>query len=185
MARATAENLRDRAAGALARLRNVIRRLEVVVATGSTWRLEGVEDDEGNVEAQDAEPFLGGALYRPAAGAKVQAVVALVGAESGHPVVVALRDEATRAAVEAALGIAAGEAALFGPSGAVVYFKSDGTIEARDKSGTAQRLVTEADFAALRTWLAAHVHPDPASGFTGAPTTSTPSPTYTTKLKGE
>lgn len=62
----------------------------------------------------------------------------------------------------------------------LIEFTEDGRILA---GGTAE-LATKADLEALREWIATHVHPDPSSGFTGAPSTPPPSPAGTSTLRG-
>lgn len=46
-------------------------------------------------------------------------------------------------------------------------------------------LALKSDLENLKTWLDTHIHPDPSSGSTGAPTTTSPSPAGTTKVKAE
>lgn len=85
-------NLRARLAGGVAKA--MVRRLRVVASKGVAWALEGHEDGEGNVETGLAEVAQGVGFYaRPKAGDRVEAIVVKVGAESGHPMVVALRNQ--------------------------------------------------------------------------------------------
>jgi hypothetical protein len=58
-------------------------------------------------------------------------------------------------------------------------------VWARSPNGTAVPLATKADLDAHVTWAKAHVHPDPVSGFTTAPTTQPPDPVGTSVFKGE
>lgn len=138
-------DFRQRLGAQLARFSNLVRRVAVLASGGESWQLEGYEDDEGNVETTDAEPFLGPGIYRPTS--KAHAIV--VNLDSDHSVVVALDDAEMRRAVEAALNPGSGERVDFAPSGAVMYWKDDGTVEIRDKGGEAKRLATYDDLYAL------------------------------------
>jgi len=195
--RMTTRAFRERGGGPALDLRNALRRMVVAATDAVLWALDGFEDDEGNVEREDAEVFSGIGFYaRPASGADAEAVIVKIGGQSGHPVVVATRDERARQALEAADGaVAAGETALYNP-GAVVRLTNSGEIHARAPGGAAVALATKADIDALRTWVAAqftgpgHVH-----GVSGAVTNSTtpvaaplvtpPSAAGTSRLRGQ
>lgn len=183
MARQTIKSLRDRAGQPANQLRNLVRHYVVTKAAGAVWKLLGLIDGDGNEEKEDAPIFPGiGVWARPPSSGKPEAVVNLIGASTGNPAIVAMRDEKTRAALDKALGgIKAGETTTYGEK-SVVYHKDDGTIEARSWTGTAVPLATKADVDNLRTWLIAHLH---SGGGGGTPTTTPPAAAGTKKLKGE
>lgn len=135
-------------------LKGAIRRMAITLTTKALWQLAGFRQADGTTETRMAEVFSGIGFYaRPPSSGSPEAVVTMLGADSASPVVVATRDEATRAAV--AGGLAADETMVF-TSQAVVYVKADGTIEIRSHNGSAQSLATNADLAAilsvLKTW---------------------------------
>lgn len=187
MGRPTVAGLRARTGQAAVAIDNLLRHMLVRAARGAVWALTGLVDGDGNEEVEPAVPVYGqlGVWALPPSSGAPEVIVAHLGGKSGNPVVVAARDEATRRALEEALGgLAPGETAVFG-AGGVVLLRADGTVEIRSWTGTAKRLVTEDDLAAHRSWVAAHIHADPVSGFTGAPTVAPPVPAYTSVLKGE
>lgn len=152
MDRSQAKKLRSRGKPASVALANLARKMITTAMSGLEWALKGFEDDDGNVERASAPVYQGGSLYRAASGV-ADALVLLLGGESGNPVVVAVRDEAVAKAVIAALNPPDGTHVLFGPSGSVVYFKDDETVEVRTKDGTAVQLATKNDLDVLRAAL--------------------------------
>lgn len=158
----------------------MLRRMLVRFTTKGIWQLDGYSRLR---EVTLAEVFQGvGFWARPPAGVQVEAVVLQIGG-SDHPVVVALRDEATRKAVADAL--LADEAVQYN-SLARVHVQADGTIEARSHGGTALALATKADLQALRDWIhTTMVVITPSGNSTAGTTTPPPSPAGTTVLKGE
>ncbi len=125
-----------------------IRRM--ILTTKVLWQLRGFTLPGADPEVFPAEPFTGIGIYaRPPAGSKPEAIVVNVGGATA-PVIIAVRDEQTRAA--AAGNIAAGETMVYTPL-AMLYLKSDGTIEARSLTGTAGELATKQDLAILRAAL--------------------------------
>lgn len=80
-------------------VRNMIRRF-IVTLTGEAglWQVEGHEGER----ADDVEVFgnIGFFSRPPASGNKAEAIVAHVGGESGHPVVIATRDRSTQPELE-------------------------------------------------------------------------------------
>lgn len=165
----------------LRRLLGAARRMAVGVTGRAIWQVIGYKSAATGNETAVAEVFPGIGIYaRPPSGGRAEAIVLNVGG-ADHPVVVALRDEATR---RIAADVAEDETALYN-STAVVHVKADGTIEARSIGGSAAALATKSDIDALKAWAASHIHPDPSSGFTGAPTASPPTAAGTQKFKAE
>lgn len=162
----------------LRRLAGMVRRF-TVTATQGVWRLTGAVMIDGQRETVNAEPFTGIGFYsRPSANGKPEAIVVNVGGPKG-PVVVAARDEQTRASVA---DINADETAVFN-SAALVYVKADGTIEIRTKNGSAVALAKNSDLNSLREFCAAQLYGGTGSALgVGAPTTPY---TGTTCIKGE
>jgi hypothetical protein len=163
------------------------------------WKVLGYLLPDGKRESFTAEVFPGIGFYaRPPAGARAEAVVQMIhGAD--NPVIVATRDERTRADV--AGGIAEDETMLHN-SESVLYIKADGSIEARTAGGTATKLPTWDDFEALWNFVrsqfsaaSGHVHQVSGSATTTIATVATPgtppapgpllTPTGTTKFKAE
>lgn len=138
--RPTVAKLRARALPESIRLLNMVRRFSIAATSGVLWILEGMVDDEGNVETRKAEAFPGVGFYsRPRAGSRAEAVVAKVGSESGHPVIVATRDLDLLKAAELGGAFGEDEAAMFNTE-ARVYVKADGTVEVRTHQGVAVAL---------------------------------------------
>lgn len=181
----------------LVRARNAIRRFVVKLTDAAIWQLAGVRTPDG-IETRRAEVFGGiGIAARPPAGNESEAIGVMVG-DANTPVVIAIRDEKTRAAVAGALGV--DETMLFNTT-ALMLIKSDGTIEARSVGGAAVALATKADVQALRDYVrnqfstaTGHIHATPSGPTTtittvnaagSAPTHAPPSPSGTTVLKGE
>jgi phage gp45-like len=180
----TVEQLAQVTDPALVRAYGAIRRFVVTLTDSARWQIAGVLMPDGR-EAHRAEVFSGVGFYsRPPADVQTEAVVVMSG-DASNQLVVAVRDEKTRAAVVGDLK--ADESAIYN-SVALVYVKADGTIEARSKSGTALRLMTVADGLALVDAIrdAATVANDGGASFKAALLTSLANwPTGTTKLKGE
>lgn len=169
------------------RLQGLVRRLVATATAFPRWQVAGVRGVDGT-ETDRVEVFSGvGYQARPAAGRTAEVVVLNVDGRAGAAVAVATRDEAGAAAARAAAtgGLAAGDTIVHGDDLLVHLDASSGTVEVRTHGGAAVSLATKADIEALRTWLIAHIHPDPASGFTGAATTTPPTPAGTSVLKGE
>lgn len=163
------------------RLAGMVRRFVVSIAGASSrWQLAGVKMPSGQ-EARNAEVFAGiGFFARPPAGGSPEAVAVMVG-DANTPIVVAVRDEKTRAAVAGALGL--DESMMFNTK-AVLLIKGDGTLEARSVGGTAHALATKADVQALRDWCAGMAYGGSGSVIPvgGA---APPNPSGTTKFKAE
>ena len=182
MSRQNIEDLRERVSRAYHRLRGMVRRVTISL-TGNTgqWQAQGyrgigVDDIEGE-KFDLVEVFPGiGISARPKAGSRAEAIIVHVGAESGHPVIVATRDRSMEVSLEE------DETAVFN-SQAVLILKKDGTVEIRSRTGVAQKLVTWADFTN-------HTHVTAATGPAVAPTKLAPAGPFgptdgTQKLKAE
>lgn len=118
-----------------------IRRLLVSVTSSVFWQLLGPKshENEGRQGTLDAEVFSGIGFYsRPRTTDKTEAVLASVG-DARHSVIIATRNESVRRAIA---DLQADETAIFTSDG-IIVIKADGTIEARSKDGTAQKLVNE------------------------------------------
>lgn len=172
---------RVRAAGA-------IRRMAITLTAKVLWQLTGFRLPDGTTETALAEVFGGiGFFARPPSGSKPEAIVLMVG-DANTPVIVALRDEQTRAKVAGAFK--PNESGVFNTL-SIVYVKDDGTIEARSTGGTAKRLATNDDLAALINILATWVVVPMDGGAalkTAIQAYQTAHPTWpagTSKLKGE
>lgn len=136
-----------------------VRRFAITLTTRALWQVAGhLLPDNETIETHNAPPFTGVGLYaRPAADGNPEAIVVFVGGPS-NPVIVATRDEKTRAAVFAAAGeLAPGEAAIYSPA-AIIVAKADGTVEIRTPGGVAVSLATKADVQTIRDQLTAHTH---------------------------
>jgi hypothetical protein len=164
-------------------IRGRIRRMAITATAKALWTLAGYLID-GQREEVPAEAFTGiGIAARPPATGKPEAIVLMLH-DAKHPVIAAVRDQKTAAAIAGA--IKAGETMLFNAL-ALVYLKDDGTIEARSAGGVAVPLATLADVQAIRNALHEHAHTY-AGGAGPALTTlnpAVPAPTGTTKLRGE
>ncbi len=157
-----------------------IRRMAIALTARTLWQLVGHRVGT-QTETIQAETFSGIGFYaRPPSTGKPEAIVLMVG-DASAPVVVAVRDEKTRAAIAGAL--AEDESAVFNTK-AIVHVKADGTIEARSASGVAKSLATKDDIDALKSWALTHTHPAPG-GATSAPTDPPPDADGTNVLKGE
>ncbi len=170
------------------RVAGMIRRMAISLTTQVLWQLAGFRLPDGSREVTKAEAFTGiGFFARPPSSGEPEAIIVSLG-DASAPMIVAVRDEKTRAAVMGALQI--GETAMYTDK-AVVYLKSDGTIEARSGGGGAAPLATKADLDALKNAILGWA-PVPTDGgaalkvalvklFTGPPVW----PAGTTRLKAE
>lgn len=126
--RRTRNDLRARSGGGTGgrvelKLSTLARRFRIVETSKVAWRLNGMEGGEGDVEQEDAELFPGIGIYaRPKGSDRAEALVVKVGGESGHPVVVAVRDEDMRRAQAVIRDLGEGEVAVFNHLG---YAKFD------------------------------------------------------------
>jgi len=189
--RPTLQDLRARNGRSETRLRGLVRRM-LITASDALWKVAGHEDAYGNAENDELEAFTRVGFYsRPAAGARAEAIVVKVGGESGHPVLIASRDQdLIRAIADAVGGFGEDEAAIFNSS-ALVRCR-DGIVEACSPGGTAVALATKADVEALRATFNTHTHPCSATtggggslGVTSAPDTLASPPAGTSVLRGE
>lgn len=142
----------------------MIRRMVVSLTDQVKWQLAGVPLPDGhggvNVEVRKAEVFSGiGFHSRPPESGAPEAVVLSLGGDASAPVVVATRDEKTRA--EVAGDLHEDETALFN-SKAMLLAKANGTIEVGAGPGAeptikgdAYRSAEDTLLAALQTFLGA------------------------------
>lgn len=159
------------------RIEGAIRRMTVALSNGGIWQGAGTRQLDGTTETVRAEVFgTAGVFGRPAAG-RGEVIVAMLHADAKTPVIVAVRDEATRAAIMKALELAEDETALYN-SQAVVHVKADGTVEVRAPNGAAVPLALKSDVQAVKSTFDSHVHVSaaPASP-TSAPATHPSPPT--------
>lgn len=184
----TVEQLAQSTNPALVRAFGAIRRFAVTLTDRAIWQVAGVLMPDGR-ETLRAEVFGGvGFSARPPSDSDAEAIVAMGGGAT-NPVIVAVRDEKTRAAV--AGDLQPDESAMFN-SQAIIVTKADGTIEARSANGTAVELALKSDLDALRAALLTAVIALGANGAAAvvaamdtALGVSAPWPVGTTKLKGE
>lgn len=162
------------------RVAGMVRRMAISLTSKVLWQLVGFQLPDGSKETINAEPFTGIGFYaRPPISGKPEAIVMSLG-DASAPVIVAARDEKTRAAIVGSLQV--GETATYTDK-AIVYLKSDGTIEARSASGTAAPLATKADLTALANFVQGLLVG--GSGSAPIPPGTVPQPTGTLKFKAE
>lgn len=159
----------------------LVRRFVVTLTRTSLWQILGHRLLDDTDETHDA-PVFGGIGYhaRPPADGSPEAIVVFPGGAS-NPLIAALRDEKTRAAVFKIVGeMQADESAVFNSS-AIVFIKAGGTVEIRSLAGAAVSLAKQSDLQALRD----HVN-TLLTGGTGSAVVPAPSAgTGTLKLRGE
>lgn len=176
----TIQEFRESTAPAVVRAWGAVRRFVITMTETAIWQVTGVRLPDG-IETRRAEVFGGiGLVARPPAGVEAEAIGAMVG-DANAPVIVAVRDEATRSAKMG--DIAEDETAIFNGQ-ARVHVRADGTIEARTHGGTAKQLVTIDDYNALRDWIHTTMIVN-ATGATAGTTTPPPNAMGTQKLRGE
>lgn len=140
-------------------LAGLVRRMAISLTSKVLWQLVGfrLPDAQGGATGQEivnAEPFTGIGFYaRPPSSGAPEAIVVSV-SDANAPMIIAVRDEKTRAAIAGALQ--AGETAVY-TDRALVYLRSDGTIEARSARGGAAALATKQDLQILRAAIASAV----------------------------
>lgn len=149
-------------------VRGMVRRMVVSLTNAVKWQLTGVPLPDGNggvaPEVRSAEVFSGiGFFSRPPKTGAPEAAVLSLGGDASAPLVVATRDEKTRA--EVAGDLDEDETITFNSS-TIVYNKKNGTVEIRTPSGTAVELALKSDVEAVDQKYANHLH-----GAAGAPTT--------------
>lgn len=161
-------------------VRGLLRRVSISRAAAVLWQFAGVNKSD----AASVEVFYGvGVCALPARSGKPEAILVNVGGASA-PVIIATRDEKTRAAVVPS-DLKAGETVIYS-EGVIVYLKKD-SVEIRTPEGEAKQLAFRDELAALRTYVLAHTHGAPGGTTTAPsfPTTPPSAPTGTTILKGE
>lgn len=131
-----------------------LRRMVVSLTTRALWQVVGHRLLDNTTETRDAEVFSGIGFYsRPSASGNPEAIVIFQGG-AANPVIVATRDEKTRAAVAGSL--AAGETAIFN-SASIVVLKANGDIEIRSSGGDAAAVAMKADLDAFKAAILAWV----------------------------
>lgn len=174
----TVEELARTTNPTLRRIAGALRRMAVTLTARPLWHVVGHRTLDGSDETAVAEVFPGVGFYaRPSRAGKPEAIVVHVGGAS-HPVVIATRDEKTRAAVAS---IAEDEAILYS-STAVVHVRADGTVEIRSPDGAAVPLATKADVEALKTHFDGHKHQHAIPNGTTLTSVPTRTPTGTVIL---
>jgi len=162
------------------RVAGMIRRMAITLTSKVLWQLAGFQLPDGSREVSNAEAFTGiGFFARPPSSGSPEAIVVSVG-DASAPMIIAVRDEKTRAAIVGALKV--GETAMYNDK-AMVYLKDDGTIEARSSGGAAAALATKGDVTALANFVQGLL-----VGGTGSapiPPGTVPQPTGTLKFKAE
>jgi phage gp45-like len=161
--------------------RGAIRRMVVSRASTVLWQLLGFTVERKKETTRGVEVFHGvGISAIPSESGKPEAIVVNVGGATA-PVVIASRDEKTRAAMVPS-GMKAGETCIYS-EGAVIYVRADGTVEVRTPAGTAKSLATKDDVKLLADFVNTLL-----VGGTGSaviPPNTVPRPTGTTVLKGQ
>lgn len=147
------------AVGAMARqVAGAIRRMGIGTTVDVRFQVIGHTQLDGSTETRDADVFSGlGFAARPPDDGAPEAVVVFVGEVAREPIIAAMKDEQTRAALFKLAGaLAADETAMFN-SGALVVIKSTGKIQAKSAAGVAAAVTTHADMIALKnafaTWV--------------------------------
>lgn len=169
-------------------LAGMVRRMAITLTSQVLWQLAGFRMPDGSQEVINAEPFTGAGFYsRPPSSGQPEAIVLNV-KNASAPMIIAIRDEKTRAAIVGAL--LQGETAMYTDK-SLFKINADGTMEGRSAGGTAGFLGSLADLQALKSVFQSWT---PVAGdggaalktllttlFTGPPTW----PAGTKKLKGE
>lgn len=135
------------------RVRGAVRRMLIKLTTKALWQLAGHKID-GTEEVIKAEPFSGiGIAARPPASGKPEAIVAMLN-DAEAPVIIAIRDEKTRAAVAGALKL--GETMVHTDK-LVVHLTAEEIIELRKVGGVAGFVALLSDLSRLKVALVSWV----------------------------
>lgn len=177
----TVEALRSAIDPTAGRIAGMIRRMAITLTTKALWQLAGFRSYDGSIETRQAEPFGGMGFYaRPPASGAPEAIAVMVG-DAKTAVIVATRDEKTRAAV--AGDVQPGETMVYNDK-ACIYVKADGTVEIRLVGGAAIALPTLASVQALTNAYNGHTHV--AAGVaTSVPSAIAAAPVGTVALKAQ
>lgn len=123
--RGSVRMLRDRVSGSAALVQSLVRRMRLAATSAVAWTIEGLIDDDGEVETDEAEVFPGIGFYaRPHPGDAAEVIVLKVGGASGHGVIVATRNQDGIKRIGA---LGADETIVFNSTTAV-RIAADGTI---------------------------------------------------------
>ena len=162
------------------RVAGMVRRMAISLTTKVLWQLVGFRLPDGTREVVSAEVFGGiGFFARPPSSGDPEAIVVSVG-DASAPMIIAVRDEKTRAAIAGALRL--GETAVYTDQ-VIVHLRDDGTIEARSAGGAAVPLATRADVAALANFVQGLLVG--GTGSTPVPPGTVPQPTGTRRFRAE
>lgn len=107
------------------RLRNLLRRVSVTQSSGGVWTVELGVDETGETFREQAEVFEGAGFSARPPTDQGEAILVTINASADHPVIIATRDEATRASVVKTVGLEPDETIVFN-SGYVLKLASDG-----------------------------------------------------------
>lgn len=167
------------------KLAALVQRMAITLTAEVLWQLAGFRLPDGSQQVIKAEPFTGiGFFSRPPSSGEPEAIVVNVEGASA-PMIIAIRDEKTRAAIVGAL--LQGETAMYTDK-SLFKINADGTMEGRSANGTAHFLGTVPDLATLKDAIAgaAVVAGDGGAAFKANLLAALSNwPTGTTKLKGE
>lgn len=184
--RYTAEDFAEAIGGFRREVAGFVRRMVVGRTGGGAWQMLGhLLFDVTRREAVDVENYSGVGFYARPPDNAGEGVVVQVGGPN-NKALIATRDEATRQAAFADADLAPDETAAYN-SAARVHVTAAGLVEARSHGGTAVSLATKADIDDLRSWLVTHLHSGVSTGVgvSGAPSTTPPTASGTSVLKGE
>lgn len=121
----TPEELREIHSPGSRRAFGAVRRMAISFTQNVLWQLAGVRSYDGSQETRQVEPFSGIGFYsRPSSSGAPEAIAVMVG-DANAPVIVATRDEKTRAA--SAGDLAPDESAMFTTT-ARVRIAANGTV---------------------------------------------------------
>jgi phage gp45-like len=185
------EQLRERTSKVWTSIAALARRVALELTGGGMWQISGHEDETDD----DVPAFQGiGFASRPASGSTgAEAIVIKVGADSGHPVIVATRDEDARKVHTLVKNLDVDETAIYTRQALIVIDK-DGDIIIRSKAGRtvavddgsgAVALALQAELADLKTRIAAWVVVPGDGGGALKPIIAAWPVTGTTVLKGK
>jgi len=135
-------------------LGGLVRRMAVTLTDSTLWQVLGQRGGAGGDETADVENFSGiGFFSRPPSSGKPEVITVSVGGTKAT-VIVATRDEATRAAM--AGGVNEDETAVYNSS-VMILVKADGTIEIGSGIGMESTIMADTYRAAEDTYLSAIV----------------------------
>lgn len=181
----TTKDWRDLTSTQMRQLAGVARRVAVRLTSSAFWQTIGhLLLDNTTQETADAEVFSGIGYYaRPPAGANAEAIQIHPGGPA-NPVLVAMRDEATRKKVA---GAALQDETFVYNSKVAIRLTSGGRIQAYLVGGPAPvQLALKSDVDAVVSAHNGHTHPgvSPGAASTGLTTNTAPAATGSSVLMG-